>query len=43
MIPLVLLLLLSGQAPSSEALAHLQAGLTADKQARFDDAITEFR
>ena len=43
MIHLVLLLLLSGQVPLSEALAHLQAGLTADKQGHFDVAISEFR
>jgi tetratricopeptide (TPR) repeat protein len=43
MIHLLLLLWLSGQAPSSEALAHLQAGLTADQQRHFDVAIAEFR
>jgi tetratricopeptide (TPR) repeat protein len=43
MIHLLLLLLLSGQPPLSEALAHLQAGLMADKQGHFDVAIAEFR
>lgn len=43
MIHLLLLLCLSAQAPSSEALAHLQAGLTADKEHHLDVAIAEFR
>ena len=43
MIHLLLLLAFSGQAQSSEALTHLQAGLTADKQHQLDDAIAEFR
>ena len=43
MIHLLLLLALAGQAPSSEALAHLKAGLEADKQNQIDVAITEFR
>lgn len=44
MIHLTLLLLLAAQAgPSSEALAHLQAGVAADKQHQLDIAITEFR
>jgi tetratricopeptide (TPR) repeat protein len=43
MIHLLLLLWLSGQGPSSEALAHLQAGVQADKQHDVDVAIVEFR
>ena len=43
MIHLFLLLWLSGQAPSSEALEHLRAGVAADKQHQFDIAIVEFR
>jgi tetratricopeptide (TPR) repeat protein len=43
MIHLLLLLWFSGQAAPSEALAHLQAGITADKQLHVDVAIAEFR
>ena len=43
MIHLLLLLWFSGQAPSSEALEHLRAGVAADKQHQFDIAIVEFR
>jgi tetratricopeptide (TPR) repeat protein len=43
MIHLLLLLWLSGQAPSSDALEHLEAGLQADKQHHVDVAIVEFR
>lgn len=43
MIHLLLLLWLSGQAPSSEALEHLRAGVNADKQHQLDVAIVEFR
>jgi tetratricopeptide (TPR) repeat protein len=38
-----LLLWLTAQSASSEALQHLQAGIEADKQQRFDTAIAEFR
>jgi tetratricopeptide (TPR) repeat protein len=43
MISVLLLLALSPQAGSSDALAHLKAGIEADKQRQIDTAIVEFR
>lgn len=43
MMHLVVLLWLAAQTPSAEALAHLQAGIDADKQHHIDLAIAEFR
>jgi tetratricopeptide (TPR) repeat protein len=43
MMHLVVLLWLAAQAPSTEALSHLQAGIDADKQHHADVAIAEFR
>ena len=43
MMHLVVLLWLAAQAPSAEALSHLQAGVEADKQHHVDVAIAEFR
>jgi tetratricopeptide (TPR) repeat protein len=43
MIHVLILLWLSSQAASPEALAHLQAGITAEKEHHIEVAITEFR
>ena len=43
MIAIVLLLSFAWQSPSSEAAQHVQAGLAAEKQQQFDQAILEFR
>ncbi len=43
MIRTLLLLWFATQAPSPEAVQHMQAGLAADRQQQFDIAIAEFR
>lgn len=43
MIHLLLFLLVTWQTPPSEALRHMQAGIAADKERKFEVAIAEFR